>query len=125
MRLPFDWALRPATARPRVRDSSQLWPSRWATTAAQSVNTGARLIVTLVCAILLSPVLGSRKVRHFYEINDSRQQSDGSIHGSQGTLQDRVQLLVGQLDRVALHAAGLPGGRNDGRDGGRRDTKYR
>src|SRR5213594_3111569 len=42
---PFACAVRPATALPSESASSGLNPSRSATTAAQSVRTGARLIV--------------------------------------------------------------------------------
>ena len=43
-RLPLLCAVNPATAFPRDKASSDLNPNRYATTAAQSVNTGARLI---------------------------------------------------------------------------------
>jgi Natural resistance-associated macrophage protein-like len=38
----IDWALLPATARPRVKAASRLKPNRSATTVAQRVRTGAR-----------------------------------------------------------------------------------
>ena len=47
-RLPLDWAFKPASALPRLSDPSHRKPSRWATTAAQRVSTGARLIEMVV-----------------------------------------------------------------------------
>src|SRR3990172_10168625 len=49
--LPFDWALRPATALPRLSEASSSYPRRSATTAAHRVITGARLILILRAVI--------------------------------------------------------------------------
>jgi hypothetical protein len=46
------WAFSPARALPNVRDSSALKPKRLATTAAQSVRTGARLIEIRVVGMM-------------------------------------------------------------------------
>lgn len=55
------WALRPARALPSDSASGRVKPSRSATTAAQSVSTGARLIV----AVLGGPadLLAGRRAR--------------------------------------------------------------
>jgi hypothetical protein len=60
------YALSPATARPRLRASAGANPRRSATTAAQSVSTGARLIFSpcsfMVCCVITCKASNSRHV---------------------------------------------------------------